>query len=488
MACLAVMIAASLLRLSWQPQALILPASGPPWEITAKVSPKVIVVALWIAAALGAAGVIAGLVAARRGLPVPIRTLLIAAATAVAVLVLLPPVGSTDSLDYAVYGHIAALGHSPYVVTAGRYRQLTHMRLWAPVDSAKNPSYYGPLATAEQFVAAKVAGTNIARTVLWLKLFNAIAFASVAIAADRRFRGNRASRLRAHLLWTANPLVIWSLIAAAHLDVLAAAVGVTGLLLVDERLPAGQAAAGEQRRRAWLWALAAGACVGAAADIKIDYALFGLAVGWALLRRPGQLLAATGGALAVLVPSYAIAGLPALKALTQRVSVGASWEYWPLFDRILPLRFVVPVAGGLAIPLAALALARMPAGYTRPSAVRAALAFSLAWLLLWPHQFGWYCVMVICVLVFYPASRLDWVAVAMFIGLSFTSIPGLDNAARVVGRGLHQVDFALAVRFGPSVLLCATVAFVIMCITRRWQPGAPRWRWTKPRLLSWRVN
>ena len=40
---------------------------------------------------------------------------MIAALTAVAVLVVLPPVGSTDALDYAVYGHIAALGHSPYV-------------------------------------------------------------------------------------------------------------------------------------------------------------------------------------------------------------------------------------------------------------------------------------------------------------------------------------------------------------------------------------
>jgi hypothetical protein len=486
-ACLLVMIAVSALRPSWQPQTLIMPVAGPPWELTAHVSAKAIVVALWLGALLGASGIIAGLVAVRRGQPVPIRTLLIAAGTAVAALVLLPPVGSTDSLVYAVYGHIVAIGHSPYVMTPSQYRHVTHLRYSAPLDSAGKPSYYGPLATAEQFVAAKLAGSNIARTVLWLKLFNALAFASIAVAADRRFHGDRAGRLRAHLLWTANPLAIWALIAAAHLDVLAAAVGVAGLLLADERLLAIRGGAHKQSRRPWLWALAAGACVGAAADIKIDYALFALAIAWALRRRPRQLLIAAAGALALLVPSYAIAGWPAIKALSTRVSAGKSWEYWPVVDRLIPLHLVLPIAGGLMIPLAALALARMPMGFTVPSAVRAALAFSLAWLLVWPHQFGWYSVMVICVLVFYPASRLDWVAVAMFIGLSFSTLPGLADASKVLGNSLHRVDIWIGVRLGPAVLFCAFAAFVILCITHRWQVRGSAWRLARSKLLSWRA-
>lgn len=467
---LLVMIAASLLRLSWQPLFLLMPASGPPWEITAHVSSRLIVVALWLAALVGAGGMAAGLLAARRGLPVPMRTLLAVGGVAVAVLVLLPPVGSTDSLDYAVYGHIVALGHSPYVMTPLGYRRLTGFRYLAPLVAAHSPSYYGPLATAEQFIAAKLSGPSIARTVLWLKLLNAIAFGAVAVAADRKFRGDRASLVRAHLLWTANPLLIWTTIASAHLDVLAAAVGLAGLLIVDGKLVAIPGpAAGNQRPQAWLLALAAGACVGAAADIKIDYALFALAIGWALRRRLGRLLAAAVGFVAVLLPSYALAGLPAIKALSQRVQVGLGWEYWPIFDRLIPLRDIVPVAGGLVIPLAALGLARMPTGRTVPSAVRAGLAFSLGWLLLWPHQFAWYSVMIFCVLVFYRASRLDWVALASFTAMTIASMPGVDNAApEVLGKALDHFDYQVLVHLAPAVLFCALVAFVILCVTQRW--------------------
>jgi hypothetical protein len=486
-ASLVVMVAASLLRLSWQPLVLIMPAAGPPWEITAHVSSKLIVVALWLAALVGAGGMVAGLLAARRGLPVPLRTLLIVGAAAVLVLIVLPPVGSTDSLDYAVYGHIVALGHSPYVMTPLGYRQLTGFRFSAPLVAAHNPSYYGPLATAEQFLAAKLSGTSIARTIFWLKLLNAIAFGAVAIAADRRFRSDRASRVRAHLLWTTNPLLIWTMIASAHLDVLAAAVGLAGLLIVDERLVTlGGVPAGRQRQRAWLLGLAAGACVGTAADIKIDYALFALAIAWALRRRLGQLLAAAVGFLVILLPSYAIAGLPAIKALAGRVSVGLNWEYWPLFDKLIPLHVVVPVAAGLMFPLAALALARMPTGLVIPSAIRAGLAFSLAWLLLWPHQFAWYSVMIFCVLLFYPASRVDWVVAASFTAMTIASMPGVDGAApMVLGKTLERIDYQDLVHIDPAVLLCAVVAFVTLCITQRWHAGAlPRGRAKLP--FTWR--
>ena len=55
-------------------------------------------------------------------------------------------------------------------------------------------------------------------------------------------RAHPARRLRAHLLWTLNPLLIWGLVAAGHLDVLAAAAGLLGLLALG---PAG-------RPRLWL--------------------------------------------------------------------------------------------------------------------------------------------------------------------------------------------------------------------------------------------
>ncbi len=462
---LLIMVSADLLRRSWQPQALILPMTGPPWELMVKVPAHAVIAALWIGVLLAAAGVIAGLVTARRGQPVPLRTLLIVAAVIVAVLVVLPPVGSTDSLDYAVYGHIAALGHSPYVMTPEQYRHLTHLRYSAPLDYAGDPSYYGPLATAEQLLAAKLAGSSLARTVLWLKLLNALAFAAVAILIDRRFRAEPAARLRAHLIWTCDPLLIWTLIASGHLDVLAGAFGVAGLLLIDA-LTARRAAG----RRAWAWSAVAGLLVGASADIKVDYVLFVLAVGWALRRRPGQLLAAGAAAAVVLVVSYAVAGLVAIKALTGRVSQGQTWEYYGtiLHQLGISLNAAVPIAVILMFPMAVLAMARLPDGFVIPSAARTALALSLAWLLLWPHQYAWYSVMILVVLAFYPASRLDWLSLAAFAAISVASVPGVSLHSRVLGRAFKDVDYQFQGHLAPLVLLGVVVAFVIFCVSRQW--------------------
>ncbi len=468
-AALLIMIAAGLLRRSWMPPVLPMPASGPPWELAVHVSARAVIAVLWAGGLLGAAGVVAGLVAVRRSMPLPVRTLMIAALTAVAVLVVLPPAGSTDALDYAVYGHIAALGHSPYVMTPRQYSQVYHVAHGVPADWANDPSYYGPLATAEQLIAAKLAGASPARTVFWLKLWNAIAFAAVALAADRTFRADRASRLRAHLLWTVNPLMIWSLIAAGHLDVLAAAVGVAGLLIADRRV------SGRPGRRPWLAAAAAGLCVGAAADIKVDYLLFVLAIGWALRRRPGLLLAAAGGAGAVLLPSYAAVGITAVKALAGRASVGLGYAFYGFFFHQLgiSLHYVVLLAACLTVPLACLALARLPAGFQDHPAVRAALAFSVAWLLLWPHQFAWYSVMIICVLVFYPASRLDWIAVAWLSAITIADMPGLGIVKKgTLSRVQADIQYQNLDHLAPLVMLGAVTAFVILCINQRWDAPA----------------
>jgi hypothetical protein len=94
-----------------------------------------------------------------------------------------------------------------------------------------------------------------------LKLANAAVFAAVVFMADRMLQDDPVARLRALLLWTANPLLMWSLIAAGHLDVLAEAVGLAGLLIQD----------GWATGRPVLRALAAGPCVGAAAYVEIAY-------------------------------------------------------------------------------------------------------------------------------------------------------------------------------------------------------------------------
>ena len=63
-----------------------------------------VTVALWLGAAAGGGGVVAGLVAVRRGAQPSVRLLLAAGLVAVAALAVLPPAGSTDPLDYVVSG------------------------------------------------------------------------------------------------------------------------------------------------------------------------------------------------------------------------------------------------------------------------------------------------------------------------------------------------------------------------------------------------
>jgi hypothetical protein len=457
---LAVFIAAGLLRASWMPPVLPMPAGGWPWGLHIYVPSHDVIWPLWIAGALATAGVVAGLIAARRGLPVPLRALLVLAAVAIIVLTVLPPIGTTDPLDYAVYGHIVMVGHNPYTMTPFRFFLLTHTA-GIPADWQHTVSVYGPLATGEQYLAARLGGASLARTVFWLKLGNVIAFAALAYAADRLFRGHRAARVRAHLLWTANPLIIWSAIAGGHLDVLSAALGVAGLLILDRR----------GLQRPVLAAVAAGVCIGAAADIKADYAIFGLAIVWSLWRQPRQLAAAAAGALAVLLPSYGFAGKYAIKALTIRASTGLGWGFYKLiFVNVgIPLRFVVPTAAVLLLPVTWLALRRLPEGFGNRPAVRAALALSLAWLLVWPHQYAWYSIMAICVLVLFPASRLDWLALAWLSALTIADMPGLGfGQAKLLGTLLADIEGTLVTRVEPIVMILALAGLVFWCRTRRW--------------------
>src|SRR5262249_18507363 len=152
------------------------------------------------------------------------------------------------------------------------------------------------LATLEQYLAARLGGSSLAGIVFWLKLWNAMAFATVSLVADRLLRSDAEARLRAHLLWTANPLLLWGLIASGHIDMIAACAGLVGLLIPGTS----RDTSGLPMTRA----LIAGLFLGAAADIKIPYILYSIAAAWALRRAIRPLLVTIAAALAVLVPTY----------------------------------------------------------------------------------------------------------------------------------------------------------------------------------------
>lgn len=438
------------------------PGAGPPWWFSWPLPVATVTILLWAASVLGAAGVAAGLVAVRRGARPPIRLLLSAAFIVTAVLAVLPAAGSSDPLDYAAYGRMVVLGHNPYETTPKQLRLSGDpVGRTAPHSWQGSHSDYGPLASLEQATAAELGGNSAARIVLWLKLWNALAFGLVIIAIDRVLRADPARRARAHLLWSLNPLLLWGLVASGHLDTVAAACGLLGLLLVKPWRRDEEPHLGEF--------LAAGALTGAAADLKITYALFGLGLVWAARRSLGALLATASGALAILVPSYLWFGSRALTVLTNHRDATTDNLY-----RLFAHSFLRPslaevdlVIVPVVLIVAVLLLQRLPDRLPELPAVMPAFALSLAWMLAWPYQRPWYDAAVLCLLVLYPASRLDWVILGQLAVGTGEFMPGMPSFPPRHSWLAHALDVQSNLIM-PLARLAALLAVVALCVTGAW--------------------
>src|SRR5581483_11245758 len=199
-------------------------------------------------------------------------------------------------------------------------------------------SVYGPVATGAEWAAAELGGTSLARITFWLKVEEALAFDLVALALDRLLRPDPALRLRAHLLWSVNPLLLWEIVAGGHTDGLAAAAGLLGVaaLRVPGRLavPGGLAVPWVRGRSApgrlaggpsLVSAALAGLLIGVATGIKAEWVLFAAAAAWACRRTPRALAAAAAGFGVVVLPAYLAAGRPAIDVLVTR-SPGITWD------------------------------------------------------------------------------------------------------------------------------------------------------------------
>jgi hypothetical protein len=436
----------------------------PPYFGHLSLSPVLASLLTWLAVIIGGAGVAAGLVAVRRGWRPRARNLIIASLVAVVALMLVPPIGSTDIFDYAVYGRIAALGHSPYAMTPAQLRSSGDpVGAIAPVPWENIGSVYGPLATVTEKVASQLSGTSPAKTLFWLKVWNALAYLVIVAALDLLLRRDAAGRARAHLLWALNPLMLLAVMAGGHIDGLAAAAGVTGLLAF--------------RRPTTKNALVAGILVGVAVAIKLPFALFGVGVAWAARRSPLALAGAALGAAAVLVPGYLLAGRRAVHALLTKGVAGPVdlYEPWQLLYRLLgwaaPSHRIDTIAALAAVLLAALLLWRLPDGAPATPAVRVALALTLAWLVTSPQQRPWFDAMIFPLLAVMPATRLDWIALGRLVVASAAELPGVTYYAGLRPRWLADVADVISRGLAPLALTGLTVALIWLCLTRRWTPA-----------------
>jgi len=440
-------------------------APWPPWFATADPSATLVSVTLWAAVLAGGAGLGAGLVAVRWGWrPRPGR-LIAGSVIAVLALMLIPPVGSTDILDYTVYGRIAALGHSPYEMTPLQLKSTGDpVGATAPTPWDTDPSVYGPLATAAEWTAAELSAGSAARTVFWLKAWNGLAYLALVLGLDRLARSDSARRARAHLLWSVNPLMLLAVMAGGHVDGLSAAIAFFAL--------ASLCPGGVWRPSPRRWLLA-GLLLGAASAVKAPLLLVGAGLGW-VTRRSTRALAALGlGMLAVLLPCYLVAGWSAVKAVAGRAAGSpAVYEPWRVLTGVPGLHpgdASIDVLGAFgAVILAVIMLRRMPQGSASYPFARPALALMLAWLVTTPQQRPWYDAAIFPLLALMPATRLDWIAVARAVPAALAELPGVTYYPDLHPGWLSATAKVISTRLAPGVLIVVALALLWLCVSRRW--------------------
>src|SRR5215470_5319761 len=332
------------------------------------------------------------------------------AAGAIAVLVNITPVGSSDAASYAAYGRIAALGYNPYTFTPsmlpdGKHNPYT--MLVSPMWQ-HTPSVYGPVATWTHLLAALVGGAKPWATIWVLMIMIGAAF----LAAGYVLLRTAENPVRAVLLWVANPLLIAELVLGGHLDALVALVAIVAIVM-------------SRRSTSIRGDLLVGLLVGVAGGIKVNaiFVALGIAIpllhdrAWVRLARIGSVAAAT--TLGLYYFSY---GFGALKPLGQASSMVISPTVWRLVQEIGVAiggthgeNLVTTVIGFVWPPLM-LALAWYL--YNRlspdvPTVVAATCALTFAWVIVAPWALPWYASIAWVALALLPRNSLTrWLTLA----------------------------------------------------------------------------
>jgi len=451
-AAVAAAIAATVTTAALGPSAAAQPFAGAlPLHADASPSTVTVTALLVFAVVAGSYGLAGCLDALRRGWAPDLRRMLIAGALAAAALGVLTPIGSADPGSYAAYGRLAATGQDPYATPpsalTGAYATVAEPP-WRTTTSV-----YGPVATAEQWIVAKLAGDGPhapGGAVFILGLINAVAFVVTGLLLQLLAAG-RTGRRRAALLFSLNPLLLLEGVAGAHIDVVLTCFVVGGVALL--------------RRRGVLATFAAGVLGGAAAGVKAAAALAGGGFALSTLRdhhTVRRLLALAIGAAAVLIPGYALAGPHAFDQLGHASGFVSFADPWRVVTHPLewligkgPARALIRVAAWICFAVLALFLNRGLPGGRNPA--RPALVLFLAWLFTAPYVLPWYAVLPFALLAILPPSAFDKVLVFWTSVLAIAYLPGRDP---------HPLDIWKS-GFAPPLLLCTVIATAVLCLRRR---------------------
>lgn len=533
----AAFLATALLGPSAMQPALPGPAGRPPYSLDAHPSPYVVIGLVVLGVLSGATGLGLCLCAMRRGWRYPPRRLLVAGLVAAAAFVIMPPVGSADHLNYAVYGRMVVTGHDPYVTGA---RDLPGDPIAAVVEPPwrEEPTIYGPIATGQEAVASWIGGDSVRLTVFVLSLTNALAFAFVGLMLYRMTgrsgagvgavgtgTDTGAGRLRSVLLWTGNPLLLFHLVSGAHNDVLAiaAAVGALAVFSGGVRRNRGPHGPDDESRAVPRLPrlpriLSTGALLGIGAAIKLPAALAGGGPAWVLLSTvPSRLSAASGhrradrpgrswparlgpvialgaAAAVVAVLAYVPAGAHAFDQV-QRASRSVSLATpWHLVDVALGRGAHRPIiqVGSLilVVVLCRLLLRLLPGaggtggvsgasgiggmGDVRGDGPRIAAALTLAWLLAAPYALPWYDAFGWAMLALVPLSAVDGLLLARTAALGLAYLPARDPQVVRLPDGLSWLFTVVRPTLIPWALTVILVVLVALAVVR--SPRRPR-RW-----------
>ncbi|MEV4370666.1 polyprenol phosphomannose-dependent alpha 1,6 mannosyltransferase MptB [Nonomuraea sp. NPDC049637] len=438
------------------------PGWQPPYWLAARPDPYAVLLLAAAALVIGGVGLLAALAAgARPGLRA--RPLVLLGCLAAGVLAFLPPSGSGDHLNYAVYGRMVTLGLNPY----------THGAVDLPGDPIadaverpwrEEPSVYGPVATALQALASWIGGDSLRLTIFVLAVFNAAAFVVTALLIDRFTRDDPARRLRAALLWAVNPLLLYHLVAGMHADTLAIACMVAALLA---------------RARP----VASGVLLGLGVATKLNAGLVALGPAWELRRRPGRLAVMAAAALAVVVVGYAVVGPEAITPVTttsKAISHASFWKLvqgwlWALVGPGRAYRGEIQVGALAVLALVAWSLLRLasrrsaalqgPGASAGLEAPVVAAALVVAYLFATPYILPWYDGLAFGMLALVGASAVDGFMVAHLLVLSLAYLP-----ARVDGQppGVEWLSGVLRPQIGWALL-----ALTVLLVVWAWRAGGP---------------